>query len=265
MVVIPARWGSTRFPGKPLAPVAGHTLLARVIDLAHRATRGMAGIEIVVATDDRRIIEHAQAVGAAAVMTDSTLVSGSGRTLAAALARPTPPSHLVNLQGDAPFLPPEALRHVLSALRAGAKVATPVVQLSWSALDALRAHKRAAPFSGATCIRAANGDARWFSKAIIPAIRSESARRAADRLSPVFRHLGLYGYTLDALRAFEAAPPSEQEQLEGLEQLRFFELGIPIRTVPVEPAAISIGGIDTPHDVKAAENLIARHGDPFGT
>jgi 3-deoxy-manno-octulosonate cytidylyltransferase (CMP-KDO synthetase) len=107
-----------------------------------------------------------------------------------------------------------------------------------------------------------DGQALWFSKAILPAIREEQALRDAGPLSPVYRHLGLYAYRLDALERFEATPPTPYEQLEGLEQLRFLEMGFTIQTVEVAPPSHAMSGIDTADDVRLAEELIARLGDP---
>ena len=263
LIVIPARWGSSRFPGKPLAVIAGKTLLARVIDLARRATQEQADTEIVVATDDPRIEALATAEHCRVILTEHTLTSGSARALAAARRCSPAPTAVVNLQGDAPFIPPAALGSIIAALAGGAMVVTPVVRLSWEALDVLRDHKQTAPFSGTTCIVAEDSTARWFSKAIIPAIRDEAAARHSEPLSPIFRHLGLYGYSLDALQRFDAAPPGWYETLEGLEQLRLVELGIPIDTVQVEAGPFAIGGIDTPADLILAERAIAEHGDPY--
>lgn len=230
--------------------------------MARAATAGMAGARLLVATDDREIADHARAAGCDAVMTDSGIATGSGRALAAALTLPDRSELIVNLQGDSPFQPAGALGAVIGALEAGAQVATPVIALDWAALDALRAHKAHSPFSGTTCARAADGRALWFSKTIIPAIRDEARLRAAGDLSPVWRHVGLYGYRLDALARFEAAAPTELERLEGLEQLRLLELGIAVTTVPVAPAAFDSSGIDTEADIARVEALIAAHGDP---
>ncbi|WP_030538945.1 3-deoxy-manno-octulosonate cytidylyltransferase [Sphingobium sp. DC-2] len=262
MVVIPARAGSSRLPRKPLRLIAGRTLLHRTIAMARAAIGGLEDAELLVATDDREIADHARAAGCDAVMTESAIATGSGRALAAALQRPVPPRFVVNLQGDSPFQPQAALRSVIAALKSGAEVATPVIALDWAALDALRDHKRRSPFSGTTCARAVDGRALWFSKAIIPAIRGEEALRTSDTMSPVWRHVGLYGYTLDALTRFENAPATALETLEGLEQLRLLELGIPITTVPVDPPLFDSSGIDTPADIDRVEALIAIHGDP---
>lgn len=230
--------------------------------MARAATAGLAGTELVVATDDAEIGDHARAAGCEAVMTQSAIATGSGRALAAALQQPVPPRFVVNLQGDSPFQPEGALRAVIAALEQGAEVATPVIALDWSALDALRDHKTRSPFSGTTCARAPDGRALWFSKTIIPAIRGEDALRASQSLSPVWRHVGLYGYTLDALLRFEQTPPTALEELEGLEQLRLLELGIPVVTVPVSPPRFDSSGIDTEADIARVEALIAAHGDP---
>ncbi len=261
LIVIPARFGSERLPGKPLIPIAGQTLLSRVIAVAREGARRVGNAAVTVATDDARILDHARAHGCDAVLTDAAITSGSGRVWAA--ARDSEPSIVVNLQGDAPFVDPAMIAALIDTLRKfRSEVATPVVQLGWDALDALRAHKRASPFSGTTCVRDADGRALWFSKAVIPAMRNEARLRQTDTLSPVFRHIGLYAYRFAALRAFEATPPTPQEQLEGLEQLRFLESGMEIQTVTVPPPRHAMSGIDTADDVTMAERLIAQFGEP---
>lgn len=230
--------------------------------MARAAIGDLPDTDLIVATDDLEIAHHARAAGCEAAMTDSAIATGSGRALAAARQRAKPPRFVVNLQGDSPFQPTGALRSVMAALQSGAEVATPVIALDWAALDALRDHKARSPFSGTTCARAPDGRALWFSKNIIPAIRGEEALRTARTFSPVWRHVGLYGYTFDALTRFEATPPTALENLEGLEQLRLLELGIPVTTVPVDPPLFDSSGIDTEADIARVEALIARYGDP---
>lgn len=264
LIVIPARYGSKRFPGKPLMEIAGRSLVSRVIDVARQAAARLHDVDVVVATDDERIVDHVEALGAQAVMTASDISSGTGRALAAARSRASAPGHVVNLQGDAPFVPVEVVCQMMEAARAGGDVVvTPVVPLSWEDLDVLREHKKAAPFSGTTCIRGPGDRALWFSKSILPAIRDEAKYRASMAVSPVLRHIGLYAYSLHALERFEAAPESLYETLEGLEQLRFFALDIPVQTVEIAPPRISMSGIDTPEDAALAEQMISRLGDPY--
>ena len=271
LLVVPARYGSTRLPGKPLRSVAGTPLLARTWANARAAVEILQEpwemVDAVVATDDARIAAFCEARGMAHVMTGADIATGSDRALAAADALDPDGirfTHVLNLQGDAPFTPPAHLVAVANAMVPDADAATACVPLDWAALDALRAHKRTAPFSGTTVIRDADGFAVWFSKAIIPAIRNEPARREREAPCPVLRHVGLYGYRRDVLAAFAQAPESTYEAIEGLEQLRLLEAGYRMACVSVAPPQISLGGIDTPADIALAETLIAKHGDPHG-
>jgi 3-deoxy-manno-octulosonate cytidylyltransferase (CMP-KDO synthetase) len=263
LIVIPARFASQRLPGKPLIPIAGQTLLERVVAIAREGARRVGNADIVVATDDARILDHARSLGCDAVMTDAAISSGSGRAWAVARDRTPRPPIVVNLQGDAPFAQPAMIAALIAALRASpCGVATPVVPLSWEALDALRRHKQVSPFSGTTCTRHADGRALWFSKAVIPSIRGEVQLRQAGPLSPVLRHIGLYAYRFDTLGRFEATAPTPYETLEGLEQLRFLETDEDILTVEAGALPHSMSGIDTREDVAMAERLIAEHGEP---
>lgn len=264
LIVIPARYGSTRLPGKPLHPIAGRMLLERVAAIAVAAALQLGDAEVLVATDDERILTAARRLGLEAVMTASEISSGSGRALAALKATGRSAGLVVNLQGDAPFTAPEHIVEIVQAARgSAADVTTPVVQLDWARLDALIAHKQTTPASGTTCIRDGAGRAVWFSKTVLPFMRKQAELRAAGPMSPVLQHIGLYCYRTPALEAFEAAPQSAYEQLEGLEQLRLIELGLDIRAVIVRPAPITMSGVDSPADVERAERLIGEVGDPF--
>lgn len=266
LLVIPARIGSTRFPAKPLHIIAGQTLLTRVVQVA-KQVQAETGTDIVVATDHADIVTHCTDIGVQSVMTDSALPSGTDRALAAAKAVGNKYDFVLNLQGDTPFTPPE---HVIALIRQAeqnpqAEILTPVIQLSWQALDTLRARKQATPFSGTTCIRKNNGQALWFSKNIIPAIRKEENLRLEGENAPVFRHIGLYGYRITALEKYVTLPVSFYEELEGLEQLRFLENDMYVEAVVVTTPRISMSGVDTPTDAELAEKLIQQHGDPYET
>ena len=127
----------------------------------------------------------------------------------------------------------------------------------------MRERKRQTPFSGTSCIVNAQDEALWFSKNILPAIRKEDRLRAAGPLSPVWRHIGLYGYKRAALERCVSLPEGHYEQLEGLEQLRFLENGMRIRAVKVPAKKNAMWGIDTPQDAEHAEQLIAKYGEPL--
>ncbi len=250
-IIIPARYGSTRFPGKPLARIAGQSMLSRVVDLARKAAGGRASV--TVTTDDQRIMNHAEEdIGVDCILTGSC-ATGSDRVLEAAAQMEAKPDFIINLQGDAPFTPIEAIRAIIDAADGGHNVVTPVHRLSWDGLDALRENKKTTPFSGTTCIVGGAGQAVWFSKNIIPAIRVEDR---SQPLSPVYQHMGLYGYSYSALEAFCNLPQSYHEELEGLEQLRFLENGIAVQTVDIEDAPLQ-SGIDSPEDLARAEAMLA--------
>lgn len=245
--------------------IAGRTLLDRVAEIARQAAAAAGEAAMVVATDHDAIADHARALGHEAVMTSPDIASGSGRAYAAALGQTRRPDIVINLQGDAPFIPPSAVVALIRALRESeAAAATPVVRLGWAELDRVRANKLVTPFSGTTCVRAPDGRALWFSKAVIPAIRGEEALRASEPASPVLGHLGLYGYRFEALARFEAMPPSFYERIEGLEQLRFLEAGMNMIALEVALPRHAMSGIDTAEDVKRAEEEIAERGDPHG-
>ncbi len=262
VIVIPARHASTRFPGKPLHRINGITMLARTVRAAQQAAFKARAL-VLVATDDQRIADHAKEIGVEAVMTDPDLPSGTDRCREAVAMAAGDAFFIVNLQGDAPFTPPGHITALIDNANRGADVVTPVIQLSWEALETLRENKKTTPFSGTTCIRASDGHAIWFSKNVLPAMRNEAKLREAGGLSPVFQHVGLYGYTRPALDMISAMPPSRYEELEGLEQLRFVENGLSILAVSVEPSSLPSAGIDTPEDAERATRVLQENGDPY--
>ena len=258
LIVIPARYGSSRFPGKPLADIAGVSMVMRVATAAKEAVAVIGDAAFVVATDDARIEDHCRRHGAPVVMTDPALPSGSDRARAAADAVAPACDFIINLQGDAPFTPASHAAAVANLLQAGAcDIATPVIRLDWQALDALRAAKITTPHSGTTALIAEDGCALWFSKNILPALRNEAALRRESELSPVYRHVGLYGYTRKALQKFTQTPVSRYEALEGLEQLRALEAGMVIRCAVVQPPDISTSGVDTIEDLARLNKLLS--------
>ena len=266
-IAIPARYGSTRFPGKPLAMINGKSMLQRVVEIAQTAAEAYEQISIFVTTEDKRIIEHAEELGIACIKTPASCLTGSDRVLSALRQLDRWPDFVLNLQGDAPFTPPAVIRKILDCYRDHPQheVITPVHQLSWDDLDRLRENKEQVAFSGTTAVINHKSRAMWFSKNIIPAIRNEEELRSSKKLSPVYQHLGLYGFRSDILEEFCNLPQGVYEKLEGLEQLRMIENGIKIHAVTVDIGDGQIqSGIDSPEDLARAESYILTHGEPFG-
>ncbi|WP_058534378.1 3-deoxy-manno-octulosonate cytidylyltransferase [Legionella saoudiensis] len=263
-IIIPARYASTRLPGKPLALIRGQTMLQRVVALSRAAAVGLNDISIIVATDDQRIVEHCQTLEVDVVMTSANALTGTDRVAEAVRQMPCRPDFVLNMQGDAPLTPPDFLRALIDAFATTpCDVVTPVTQLTWKQLDELRHNKQTTPFSGTTAVfDAQNGKAFWFSKNIIPAVRKEAELRQKTNKSPIFRHIGLYGYSLAMLEKFITLPESTFEQLEGLEQLRILENGYHIRCIPVDyQGRANMSGVDSPEDIARAEVLISQHGE----
>jgi 3-deoxy-manno-octulosonate cytidylyltransferase (CMP-KDO synthetase) len=236
VVVIPARYASKRFPGKILAPLAGRPLIAHVIDRA-RAARCCE--RLIVATDDQRIVDACLTAGAEAVLTDPDHASGTDRV--AEVIGDIECSIIVNLQGDEPLVPPEAVDRCAEALigdpEAGmATLAHPISRQAAADPNAV----------GVVCDR--YGRALYFSRSVIPYQRDEAS--GADLL---LRHVGIYGYRRATLLELAAAPPTPLEQAERLEQLRALEMGVRIRVEIVEWEA---HGVDTPEDLARVEALI---------
>lgn len=255
LIVIPARYNSARLPGKPLIMIAGKTMLQRVCETAQQAAMQAENVGVLVATDDERILNHALSLGVQAVMTPSNCTTGSDRIIAAIQQLSIKPKTIINLQGDTPLTPVSLLTALLN--EPIETVVTPVVQLSWQDLDSLREAKLLNPFSGTTAIVSSNNQALWFSKQIIPALRNEQELRLKSIISPVFQHLGIYGYNTQILESFTKLPKGHYEQLEGLEQLRFLENGHKIKAIKVTlPDLRAWRGVDTVDDAKFVEKLL---------
>ena len=263
-IIIPARYGSTRFPGKPLVKIGGRTMLERVVSVGKKAAAAHENVTLAVATEDQRIADHCAEIGALCFLTSPDCPTGSDRVLEAAEKADGDFDYILSLQGDAPFTPAEAIAKMLQAVSndSSIEVVTPVVSLRWNELDALRESKKTTPFSGTTAVIDESGKALWFSKNIIPAIRKEEKLREGNEFSPVYQHLGLYGYRTDILKRYVSLPQGHYEQLEGLEQLRLLENGIAIQTVTITvDAGLAQAGIDSPEDVARAERILQEHGD----
>lgn len=261
-IIIPARWGSTRFPGKPLAKIHGIAMLQRVVECARKAAANEPDIDIMVATEDSRISDFCDTINTKCIITSEDCATGSDRVLEAAQTAENSYDFVIGLQGDAPFTPIDAIQKMIRAFKddQSIEVVTPLVQLSWRALDTLREHKRTTPFSGTTAVIDNHGKALWFSKNIIPALRKENEMKEnSPNISPIHQHMGLYGYRIDVLEKFVTLPQGRYEIMEGLEQLRLLENGISIQTVSIDIEHQELqGGVDSPEDIERVEAILSK-------
>ncbi|EEW26500.1 3-deoxy-manno-octulosonate cytidylyltransferase [Rhodobacter ferrooxidans] len=256
LIAIPARYASTRYPGKPLVSLKGpdgaKTLIQRSWEAA-MAVRGVA--RVVVATDDDRIRTAAEGFGAEVVMTSAACQNGTERCAEVAALLP---GHdiVVNLQGDAPLTPAWFVEDLIAGLRAdpGAEVATPVLRCDGRALNGFLADRRAGRVGGTTAVFGAGGRALYFSKEVIP----YTGKTYADAdPTPVFHHVGVYAYRPAALAAYPAWATGPLETLEGLEQLRFLENGRPVLCVTVQARGRQFWELNNPEDVPRIEAMMA--------
>ena len=254
-IVIPARYGSRRFPGKPMAPIRGRSLLNRVWSIA-RAVTGVC--QVYVATDDERVADHAKTFGAAVIMTAPECENGTERVYQAMCSLPQPPDAVINFQGDAVLTPPWVLQGLVDAFHAdpSLKLVTPAVHLSWDKVEEIRKSKEASPTSGTLVTFDKNLNALYFSKTIIPYLRIRTMPEP-----PVYRHIGIYGYRFDALNELATLPQTPLEIAEQLEQLRALENGIPIRIVLTDYRGRTHWSVDAPEDALYVEQIIAREGE----
>lgn len=254
LAVIPARYGSTRFPGKPLARIAGRMMVERVWRIAAAAD----GVDrVVVATDDARIMDAVAAAGGEAVMTDPACRNGTERALDALRRLDSDAEIVINVQGDAPLIPPWVIGGVAETLRAdpALQMATPAIPLPPETEARMRADKAAGSASGTTVVFNRAMDAMYFSKNVIP------FRRKPGEGAPAYQHIGLYGYRRETLERLVALEPTPFELTESLEQLRALENGIPIRVVLTDYRGRSAWSVDAPEDAVRVEDIIAREGE----
>ncbi len=261
LIVIPARYASTRYPGKPLAKLTGATGQSRsLIERSWLAASAVAGVDrVVVATDDDRIKQAAEAFGAEVVMTSTTCANGTERCTEAHAALGGGYDIVVNLQGDAPLTPHWFVESLVQGLISApeAEIATPVLRCDGAALNGLLADRKAGRVGGTTAVFDVDHRAMYFSKEVVP---FTSKPYADTDMTPVFHHVGVYAYRPDALAAYPAWPTGPLEQLEGLEQLRFMENGRSVLCVEVEARGRAFWELNNPEDVPKIESMMAQMG-----
>jgi 3-deoxy-manno-octulosonate cytidylyltransferase (CMP-KDO synthetase) len=244
VAIIPVRYGSTRFPGKPLAPIGGKPMIQHVYENVSR-TLGLN--RVIVATDDRRIFTAAKRFGAEAMMTSANHASGTDRL--AEVARKIRAEWIVNVQGDLPFIRPQTIFRTLSPLRRDRSISmgtarTPIIERDeWLNPNVVKV------------VTDREGFALYFSRAPIPYERGDNGApaRAASGAVLGYRHVGIYAYRREFLLKLAAMRQTALEQAEKLEQLRALSNGYRIRVVEVEEPSVEV---DTPEDLQKAEQYL---------
>jgi 3-deoxy-manno-octulosonate cytidylyltransferase (CMP-KDO synthetase) len=237
--ILPARWGSTRFPGKPLHRLAGKTLIQHVWE---RCKECHSLNSITIATDDQRIFDEAKSFGADAVMTSDHHITGTDR-IAEAAKNISAATHIINIQGDEPLIDPALIDQLVAALKNDPSL--PMITAANPLNDD-------ASFFDPNVVKVTldiNNHALYFSRAPIPYQRTK-----IENLK-LFRHKGIYGYKLSFLKEFVSWPPSPLEQAESLEQLRALENGARIKVIITDDNSI---GLDTPEQAHMIEEILLK-------
>lgn len=241
--VIPSRYGSTRFPGKPLAMISGKPLVQRVVE---QCLKSSCLAEVIVATDDERIKNVAEKF-CKVVMTSPDHASGTDRV--EEVIRKTDADAAINIQGDEPLIDPDVISSVAKLLERGASMSTAATPI-----------KRLEEYENPNIVKVVlnvYGHALYFSRRTVPFLRGLTEQPLEEQLKqyPFLKHLGIYGYTRDTLKRIVRLPVSKLERAEKLEQLRALENGIRIDVAVVNYANI---GVDTPEDIAVVEELLGK-------
>ena len=234
--IIPARYASTRFPAKPLAEIAGQTMIERVYRQVEKSNVN----ETIVATDDERILRHVLAFGGKACMTSPDHQSGTDRCYEALQQQTQHYDYVINVQGDEPFIDPHQINLIASLLDGMAELATLGKKINSS--------EQLFNPNVVKLVKDSSGRALYFSRSTIPHLRSTPENEWLAKHS-FFKHIGMYAYRTDILKKITQLPVSSLERAEALEQLRWLENGFSIQVAETDVETI---GVDTPEDLKKA-------------
>lgn len=258
-LLIPARYASTRYPGKPLALLRQTDGSKKsLIQMTWEAAQSVADVdEVYVVTDDIRISDAAQAFGASVLMTSPEAENGTARCAEAVAKGLIESDLIINLQGDAPLTPPWFLDALITAMTADPTIgmATPVLRCDAETYRLFTEDRRAGRVGGTTAVFDNNRRALYFSKEVLPYIAPDTV--FADS-PPVFHHVGVYAYRPDALAKYATWTPGPLERHEGLEQLRFLEQGQPVTCVEVDAKGRIFWELNNPEDVSRIESVLER-------
>ncbi len=257
VIFIPARYASSRYPGKPLVPLTGATGEAKtLIQRAWDAARAVDGADACyVLTDDSRIADAAHGFGADVLITSETARNGTERCAEALAQLSQTPDCVVNLQGDAPLTPSWFVEALIARMQDSAvQMATPILRCDAETLRNFVTDRKEGRVGGTTAVARTDGSALYFSKEVLPYVGD------LDAPPEVWHHVGVYAYRPAALTAYGTFPEGPLERAEGLEQLRFLENGVPVTCVPVEARGRVFWELNNPVDVARIENVLLKEG-----
>lgn len=243
IAIIPARYASTRFPGKPLAILGGKTVIKRVYEQVSRAIDN-----VLVATDDERIFNHVLGFGGKAVMTSNQHRSGTDRCWEAYQSNGGDEDIIINVQGDEPFILPEQIE----ALKSCFDDETTDIATLVKPFDKSRTYGELENPNSAKVVINSNMNALYFSRSVIPYLRGIDKELWPSK-HQYYTHLGIYAYRAKVLERITSMKPSSLEIAESLEQLRWLENGMTIKVGLTQHSSI---GIDTPQDIERAEQFL---------
>ncbi len=258
VVFIPARYASTRYPGKPLVKLTGATGESKsLIQRSWEAAKAVPGVDAVyVLTDDNRIAEASRDFGAEMLMTSEAARNGTERCAEGVAQLAEEPEIVINLQGDAPLTPAWFVEALIAAMRdtPHAQMVTPVLLCDRMTLTNLVTDRREGRVGGTTAVMRPDRTALFFSKEVLPHVGN------LESPPDVWHHVGVYGYRPEALRKYGTWDEGALERAEGLEQLRFLENGVPVTCVPVEGRGRVFWELNNPVDVARIEAVLQKEG-----
>lgn len=257
VIIIPARYASTRYPGKPLVQLRTKEGKKSLIQLSWEAANKVSGVsEIYVATDDKRIEEHAVTFGAKVVQTSSKCKNGTERCAEAVNNAQLDAEIIVNFQGDAPLTPSWFVEDIIAALKAdkSTDMATPVLRLDRKSYNLFSEDRKSDRVGGTTVVFDKHMCALYFSKELIPFF--EISKIGSDEQIPCYHHVGVYAYRKNILKDYLRWPESNLEKLEGLEQLRFLFENKRVTCVEVNSKGRVFWELNNPQDVQLIEKVL---------
>lgn len=254
VIIIPARFKSSRFPGKPLALINNRSLIFRTWSIA-KTIKHID--EVFIATDDIQIKDHVTDFGAKVVMTSDACQNGTERVFEAVNNLKIKPDVIINLQGDAPLTPPEMIQKLLSSMIADPSIgfATLATKMTIDQYNVMLNLQNKGESGGTTVVFDKYHSALYFSKRLIPFIKEAGYNHL------IYRHIGIYAYRYDTLKEYLDLPISTLERMEGLEQLRALENGLPIHIVPVDVKYRTDWDVNNPEDIHIVEEIIKKEGE----